>query len=75
MKKYQCHKQVIATPMNRLDYNKYRGWELPEDEDGADEGYLVEYLDGGETNHPGHAGYISWSPKKVFEDGYTECSI
>lgn len=72
MKKYQCHKQVIARPMTRGEYNGYRGWEVPEDENPADEGYLVEYLDGGESNHPNHMGYISWSPKAVFERGYRE---
>lgn len=63
-------KQVTATPMTRLAYNEYRGWTLPADEDGADEGYLVEYLDGGKPNHPGHAGYISWSPKAQFDAAY-----
>lgn len=72
MKRYISHKQVTAKPMNRLDYNTYRGWELPADEDGTDEGYLVEYVDGGKPNHPDHAGYISWSPKEQFDNGYTE---
>ena len=58
--------------MNRLDYNAYRGWELPADEDGADDGYLVEYLDGGKPNDTRHEGYISWSPKAQFDNGYTE---
>ena len=56
--------------MNRLEYNEYRGWQLPENENGADEGFLVEYLDGGEANHPDHVGYISWSPKTVFDNAY-----
>jgi len=34
------------------------------------EGYLVEYQDGGKPNHPDFAGYISWSPKDVFEKAY-----
>ena len=63
-------KQVTATPMTRLAYNEYRGWTLPADENGADDGYLVEYLDGGTPNHPGHAGYISWSPKAQFDAAY-----
>lgn len=63
-------KQIIATAMTRLDYNDYRGWDLPDDENGADEGYLVEYVDGGAANHPNHAGYISWSPSDVFEAAY-----
>ncbi len=70
-KVFQSHKKVTATPMNRLDYNVYRGWELPSDEDGTDEGYLVEYLDGGTPNHADHKGYISWSPKEQFDNGYT----
>lgn len=71
-KLYACHKQVLATPMNRADYNTLRGWDLPADEIGTDEGYLVEYTDGGAPNHKDFAGYISWSPKQVFEQGYTE---
>lgn len=69
---FESHKKVIVIVMNRLAYNKYRGWDLPEDEDGTDEGYLVEYLDGGKPNHKDHKGYISWSPKEQFDNGYTE---
>lgn len=69
-KQYTGTKVVLGTPMNRLAYNQYRGWELPADENGDDEGYLVEYLDGGKSNHPDHKGYISWSPKDVFEKAY-----
>lgn len=72
MKKYVCHKEVYALPMTRQAYNDYRGWALPEDEEGSDEGFLVEYIDGGKSNHPQHKGYISWSPKDVFDRGYTE---
>ncbi len=73
MKKlFQCHKKVYATPMTRLDYNNLRGWKLPEDEAGSDDGYLVEYVSGGQPNHKDYAGYISWSPKTVFEEGYAE---
>lgn len=71
---FKSHKKVTPTPMTRLEYNTYRGWEVPEDEDGTDEGYLVEYLDGGKPNHPDHKGYISWSPKRQFDEGYTEVS-
>lgn len=74
-KTYVGTKVVKATPMNRLNYNEYRGWNLPEDEDGTDEGYLVEYVDGGKSNHPDHEGYVSWSPKDVFEKAYKDnCS-
>lgn len=63
-------KMVLARPMGRGEYNIYRGWQIPLDENPADEGFLVEYVDGGASNHPGHAGYISWSPKDVFERAY-----
>ena len=63
-------KIIKARTMNRDDYNLYRGWELPKDENGSDEGYLVEYVDGGKPNHPEHEGYISWSPKEQFENAY-----
>lgn len=72
MKKYIGTKVVKALPMNRQAYNDYRGWELPDDEDGTDEGMLVEYIDGGKSNHPDHEGYISWSPMEVFSNAYKE---
>ena len=65
-KLYQCHKRVHATPMTRGDYNALRGWDLPANENPADEGYLVIYNQGTEAEH------ISWSPKAVFDEGYTE---
>lgn len=70
MKKHIGIKVILATAMTRLAYNEYRGWEIPADEDGSDEGFLVEYVDGGQSNHPDHEGYISWSPKTVFERAY-----
>lgn len=70
MQKYTGTKIVLAKPMNRLEYNQYRGWEVPADENPQDEGYLVEYVDGGKSNHEKHDGYISWSPKDVFERAY-----
>jgi hypothetical protein len=63
-------KIVTAEPMTRAAYNLFRGWQLPADENGADEGYLVEYQDGGKPNVPGRAGYISWSPKEQFDNAY-----
>lgn len=67
-------KIVLAIAMTRLAYNAYRGWTLPSDEVGADEGYLVEYTDGGAPNHAAHAGYISWLPKEQFDNAYRETS-
>lgn len=70
MQKYYGTKLIAAKPMTRLEYNKFRGWELPSNENGADEGYMVEYLDGGKPNVEGIAGYVSWSPKEQFDNAY-----
>lgn len=63
-------KAVLAYVMTKLEYCDYRGWQVPENENPAEQGYLVEYLDGGKANHTDHVGYISWSPKDVFEQSY-----
>ena len=55
-------KKIKAEPMTRGDYNKFRGWNIPENENPNDNGYIVKYSD----------GYISWSPKSVFEEAYDE---
>nr|DAL88802.1 MAG TPA: Protein of unknown function (DUF2829) [Caudoviricetes sp.] len=60
MEKYIGTKTIEAEPMTRGNYHKYRGWTIPADEDSDDEGYLVKYSD----------GYISWLPKKQFEEAY-----
>lgn len=70
MKQHIGVKLINAKPMTRLEYNQFRGWELPADENGADEGFLVEYIDGGKANTQDYAGYVSWSPKDVFERAY-----
>lgn len=74
MKPFIGTKKILARPMGRGEYNTYRGWQIPLDENPADDGFLVEYVDGGASNHPGHAGYISWSPKDVFERAYRPSS-
>lgn len=63
---YKSHKIVHGTPMSRGEYNKYRGWDLPANEDGSDEGYLVIY------NKDTVDHYESWTPKKQLDEGYTE---
>lgn len=63
-------KSVLATTMTRGEYNEYRGWKIPENEDPSEQGYLVEYQDGGKPCDERHAGYISWSPRDVFEKSY-----
>jgi hypothetical protein len=70
MKQFIGVKLIHAKPMTRAEYNAYRGWELPANENGSDAGFLVEYLDGGKANTPDHAGYVSWSPEDVFNRAY-----
>ncbi len=60
MNKYIGTKLLQAKPINLGDYNKYRGWIIPENENPKKEGYLVKYPD----------GYESWSPKEIFEKSY-----
>ena len=60
MRKYIGCKLIKAEPMNRGDYNEYRSWTIPANENPADEGYLLRYPD----------GYESWSPKYVFDSAY-----
>lgn len=67
---YLGTKLVHATAMTRGEYNSYRGWDQPSDENPEEPGFLVEYVDGGQPNHPKHDGYISWSPEHVFEAAY-----
>lgn len=71
---YVGNKVVLAYPMTREQYCKYRGWDLPEGEDPEEEVLLVEYepVEGELSNMAaeGHAGYVSMSPKSVFKDAY-----
>jgi len=70
MNKFIGTKEVKARPLNLGPYNALRGWDLPKDENPDTEGYLVEYLDSPNKNHPDYDNYISWSPKDVFEKSY-----
>jgi Phage protein (N4 Gp49/phage Sf6 gene 66) family len=63
-------KVVNAQPCLRSVYCELRGWDVPTDEDGKQEGYLIEYTDKVENMLPGFQGYVSWSPKDVFERAY-----
>ena len=70
-KTFRSNKLVrLVKVMTRGEYNEFRGWTTPEDENPNDAGYLVEYLDGGTANHPDFENYISWSPKEVFDRNY-----
>lgn len=71
MKNYIGTKLIRVIPMNREDYNKLRGWDVPNNENPMDDGYLVCYP-GQTSNVNGFDGYVSWSPKEVFEQTYIE---
>lgn len=75
MQTYIGTKIIMAMPMMLGNYNTYQGWDIPKDQDPLAEGYLVEYLDGGEPNHSEHKGYISWSPSEVFDNTYKDVSV
>lgn len=62
LKRYVGVKLVDAEPMNLGEYNKMRGWKIPEDENPKEEGYKIMYPD----------GYVSWSPKEIFEKFYMQ---
>lgn len=65
MQKYIGIKQIEAKSMTRGEYNDYRGWIIPADENPNDEGYLVKYED----------GYVSWSPIEAFNKAYNLVGI
>lgn len=72
MKQYIGTKQIQAKPMTRQQYNDLRGWSVPENENPNDDGYLIIYPDSPDRNVDGFNGYVSWSPKMVFEKVYRE---
>lgn len=63
-------KVVRAVPMLLGKYNELRGWDMPLNEDVHAPGYLVEYVDGDQPNVQGFTGYITWTPRDVFERVY-----
>lgn len=74
MQRYIGTKLINAKPMTRGDWCAFRGWTVPADENPTDDGYLVEYTDGGKANTDLYAGYVSWSPKEQFENAYRKTS-
>jgi hypothetical protein len=64
MKKYVRVNIVDAEPMLRGDYHAFRGWAPPANanENPGDEGYIIWYRKGKEDE------YISWCPKKQFDE-------
>lgn len=61
---------VTAIEMTRQEYNQIRGWELPADENGDDEGFLIEDP-AGQENTPDYDGFVQWLPKAEFERKFT----
>jgi len=74
MKTYIGLKVIKARPMTKQQYCDYRGWDVPANEDPSEPIYLVEYEkdENSKPNHPDHEGYISMSPKHVFDKAYRE---
>lgn len=60
MKQYVGIQTLMAVEMTLGNYNMYKGWNIPENEDPMEEGYFVEYSN----------GHHSWSPKEHFEKIY-----
>lgn len=70
MQRFIGTKEILAKPMRLGEYNSYRGWDMPANEDPAKAGFLVEYTDGEGGNHANHTGYISWTPEGPFNAAY-----
>lgn len=75
MKQYIGTKFINAKPMTRQEYNDLRGWEVPSDENPNDEGYLMVNTSVSERNVTGFDGYVSWLPKKAFEEQYHDDNL
>jgi len=73
MNRFIGTKIIIADSMTRAAYVALRGWQLPANENGTDEGYLVKYEPDGKPNVPGRDGYVSWTPKTAFDNAYRPC--
>lgn len=66
------HASQIPTPgfirgaaMDFGSYMEYRGWEVREDEESSEAGYLVETLNE-KPNTPHYEGYVSWLSEEKF---------
>lgn len=62
MKTYVGKVKLQAKQMTRLEYNNYRNWKVPENENPNDEGYLIKY----------ESGHVTWLIKSEFEKVYKE---
>ena len=64
MEKFIGFEVLNAEEMTRGDYNKFRGWQIPEDENPADLGCKVIRKD----------GHVSWFPKTTFDIMYRKAT-
>jgi len=60
MRKYIGIKLIDAEPMSLGEYNNFKRWAIPANENPDKEGYKVKYSD----------NYISWSPKEIFDSSH-----
>lgn len=60
---------VHAKPMTRGEYNDWRGWDTPADENKNDMGYMTED-DAERANTHFSIGYISWMEKEAFHNAH-----
>lgn len=63
-------KTILAKEMTFEAYNKKRGWDLPDIDNRAEVGFLVEDLDTEDPDQSDRKGYVSWLPKAVFNRLY-----
>lgn len=56
---------VDAEPMTRGEYNNYRGWTIPADENPEDKGYMLTHPDGN----------INWTSEYKFQRSYLEMIV
>lgn len=62
MKDYISTKQISAKPMTRGQYNEYRGWTTPNNENPDDAGYFIRRYN----------GYETWMEANAFEEEYED---
>ena len=53
--------RVIGTPLTRGEYCTFRGWALPTNEDGTDEGMLINF-----------GFHTAWWPKEIIKLNFVE---
>lgn len=62
-------KRIRRAPMNKYEF--YMNILGKDCKDENEEGYLIEYLDGGKPNTDKFDNYVSWSPKSVSDNAFS----